>query len=223
MSLQKAALFVDGFNLYHSIDSEKMRRYKWLNLRALGEQFITATETLCEVNYFTAYSWNPEKKRRHRIYTAICEAAGCKVILGRFQVKDRVSLCRCRKLCIPPHTPKPRAVCGKTFQSHEEKLTDVNIAVSILKTCFRGDRGSIYLLSGDNDLIPALEAAKELSRNLKIRVLLPPNARAKNLMETCNRHGFQYMTISELHLQRALFPDTVSIRGKLHTKPLTWS
>jgi uncharacterized LabA/DUF88 family protein len=220
---QKAALFIDGFNLYHSINSKEMRKYKWLDLRMLGKQFVTATETLSEANYFTAYSWNPEKKERHKVFVAVNKAKGCNVILGRFQVKDRVSLCRCQKLCVPPHTPKPNAICGKTFLSHEEKLTDVNIAVHILKTCFRGRCDSIYLLSGDNDLIPALEAAKELCPKIKVRIIFPPNARAKNLMEVCNKNAFQYMTISELHLRRALFPDTVEIDGRLYVKPPSWS
>jgi uncharacterized LabA/DUF88 family protein len=220
---QKAVLFIDGFNLYHSLDNKEMRKYKWLDLRTLGEQFITTTETLTEVNYFTAFSWNQKRKERHKIFIAVNETRGCNVILGRFQEKTRKSLCRCSKICEPPFVPKPHTTCGKSFTTHEEKLTDVNIAVHILKACILGNCDSIYLLSGDNDLIPALETSKELCPQIKIRVLFPVNARAKNLMDVCNRHGFQYMTISELHLQRAQFPDSVIVEDKVYTKPSTWA
>ena len=38
IALQKRSMFfVDGFNLYHALDSEtRYHKYKWLNLRALA-------------------------------------------------------------------------------------------------------------------------------------------------------------------------------------------
>ena len=223
MPSKKASLFIDGFNLYHSLTRPHFRKYKWLNLRGLGQQFITSTETLNHVYYFTAYSWNPDKKRRHQLYAKLNEALGCRVILGRFQEKERTSFCLCDKLCIAPNNPKSKTPCGKKFIGHEEKLTDVNIAVNILQTCIKGESDSIYLLSGDNDLIPALEIARELCPSIKIRIILPIDAKAKNLIAVCKKHDYKYMSISEKHLNKALFPDVVQIAGVTYVKPPMWA
>ena len=57
---KRAMFFVDGFNLYHSLDANTaFHKYKWLNLRQLALCFsIEPYETLQGIKYFTAYaSW----------------------------------------------------------------------------------------------------------------------------------------------------------------------
>ena len=54
--MRKAAFFIDGFNLYHSLDKKKdFHKYKWLNLWRLSELILLPNETLADVYYFTAY------------------------------------------------------------------------------------------------------------------------------------------------------------------------
>jgi hypothetical protein len=39
--------FIDGFNLYHSMDNDpSFRKYKWLNLHTLCEQLLFPNEEL---------------------------------------------------------------------------------------------------------------------------------------------------------------------------------
>lgn len=165
---KRSAFFIDGYNLYHSLDSApRFRRYKWLDLRKLALGFsVPPYEELRAVRYFTAFAdWRPASSARHRMYVSALETVGVETILGRFQEKQLT--------CRAPNG------CGKTFLAHEEKMTDVNIAVSIVESCVADRFDVIYLVSGDNDLVPALEAVRRLSSKTKITVVLPIGARAK--------------------------------------------
>ena len=90
--MRATAFFIDGFNLYHSLDNQRhLRKYKWLNLWKFAESLLLPNDALIEVNYFTAYTdWNPARMQRHQDYVFLNENAGCKVILGKFFRKDRI-------------------------------------------------------------------------------------------------------------------------------------
>lgn len=197
--------FIDGFNLYHSIQNDKaLHKYKWLDLNRLVQGFPTSKEHLEEIRYFTAYTdWNPARKSRHHTCVKALEGSGVKVIFGQFVERERTSLVPCGHPC---STSSTKSTCGKKFTSHEEKKTDVNIAVGILKVCITGSCDSIYLLTGDNDIVPALEAVKSLFPAIDVRVLLPIRASAKKMMEMCSKNGFKYMRIKEEHLAAAQLP-----------------
>lgn len=218
---KRAIAFIDGFNLYHSIHNDlTFHKYKWLDLNSLVRRFLTTKEHLKEVCYFTAYTdWNPARKSRHHTYVKALEGSGVKVIFGQFIEREKASTVRCTNPCSVSTTKK---MCGKTFTFHEEKKTDVNIAVSILKACITGSCDSIYLLTGDNDIVPALEAAKELFPTIDVRVILPINAKAKKMMNTCSKNGFKYFRIKEEHLDKAQFPASVVVNGQTFTRPSTW-
>ncbi len=218
---KRAIAFIDGFNLYHSIQNDKaLHKYKWLDLNRLVQGFLSSKEHLGEVCYFTAYTdWNPARKSRHHTYVKALEGSGVKVIFGQFVERERTSLVPCGCPCT---TSSTKSICGKKFTSHEEKKTDVNIAVSILKACITGSCDSIYLLTGDNDIVPALEAVKTLFPAIDVRVILPIRARAKKMMDTCLKNGFKYMRIKEGHLASAQLPASVIVDGQMFTRPGTW-
>lgn len=219
---KRAACFIDGFNLYHSLDSRReLRKYKWLDLWKLCQRFLTFDERLSDVFYFTAYTdWNTGRQSRHHAYVAINQAQGCKVILGKFQEITRVSRVKCRRPCVKGSS---QLFCDKPYPAHEEKMTDVNIAVNIIKSCVQKSCDAVYLLSGDNDLVPALETAKELCLDIRIRVMLPINAKAKKIMSFCRQNDFKYMRICEQHLAESQFPNSVIVEDKVYSKPSHWS
>ena len=51
---RRVAVYVDGFNLYYGLRSKGWRRYYWLDLRRLSEQFLRPGQRLVMVRYFTA-------------------------------------------------------------------------------------------------------------------------------------------------------------------------
>jgi uncharacterized LabA/DUF88 family protein len=210
---KRSMFFVDGFNLYHALDNEtRYNKYKWLNLRALALQFSKPPyENLQHVKYFSAYAtWKPSSTTsRHRAYIKALQSVNVEVILGRFQEKTRS--------CRAP------GGCGLKFPVHEEKLTDVNIAISIVEACITNQCDILYLVSGDNDLVPALEAAKRICPAVEITVVLPINAKAKTLTNICHKNGYTVAKISEPYLAVSQFPDQINFGGKKYTKPPAWS
>jgi len=204
--------FVDGFNLYHALDcNPAYRKYKWLDLYKLAQQFSRQPyEDIQHVKYFTAYAtWRKkESVSRHRAYVQALRSVGVEIILGRFQEKLRT--------CTAP------SGCGLTFPVHEEKLTDVNIAVSIVEACATSQCDILYLVSGDNDLVPALETAKRLCAGIEITVVLPINAKAKMLTKICHESHYTTAKINEQYLSVSQFPDTVFFQGKTYNRPANW-
>jgi uncharacterized LabA/DUF88 family protein len=142
------------------------------------------------------------------------------VILGKFQEITRTSRVKCRRPCAKGSA---QLFCDKPYTAHEEKMTDVNIAVNIIESCVQKSCDAVYLLSGDNDLVPALETAKRLCPGVRIRVLLPINAKAKKLMTACRENSFKYMRVKEHHLAESQFPNSVTIGDKIYSKPSHWS
>ena len=116
MPRDRVTCFIDGFNLYHAIDSMREQHLKWVDLWSLSETFIKRrSQSLQEVYYFSAYApWLPEKMKRHRLYVSALIATGVTPIMAKFKDKDR-------------WCPN----CGHHWIGHEEKETDVNIALII--------------------------------------------------------------------------------------------
>ena len=69
---RRVAVYVDGFNLYYGLRSKGWRRYYWLDLRRLSEQFLRARQRLVLVRYFTAGVFaephDPDKPVRQNTY-----------------------------------------------------------------------------------------------------------------------------------------------------------
>ena len=78
----KINAYIDGFNLYHSIDALNDNTLKWLNLRKLCELFLKEGDELNEVYYFSAPPTHlPTKMQRYEAYTKALQGAGVKADL----------------------------------------------------------------------------------------------------------------------------------------------
>jgi hypothetical protein len=73
---------------------------------------------------------------------------GVKIIYGEFKKRDK--FCR---------------ICKKTYQTFEEKQTDVNIAIQLFKLSIQEKYDKALIISGDSDLIPSIEAVKSTFPN----------------------------------------------------------
>ena len=115
----RVAFFIDGFNLYHSLPvCGEFRQYRWLDLRRLAECFYSPRR-IEQIIYFTAYAaWSRSKTKRHRTYIQAQRNRGVAVEIGEFH--------KLKKRC--------RAGCKRTYWTHEEKQTDVNIAIKLLES-----------------------------------------------------------------------------------------
>lgn len=154
----RVTAFIDGFNLYHALDDLGLHHLKWLDLRTLCEHFAPPPQLqLDRIYYFSAYAtWRPDAYKRHREYTKALRAVGVTPILGRFKLKDR----QCRR-------------CGHIWRDHEEKETDVNIALHLLVGAVKDTYDRALLISGDSDLAPAVRTVKKEYPNKNIRIVSP--------------------------------------------------
>jgi len=198
--MNKVAVYIDGFNLYHSI---KENKYKWLNLRKLSELFLRKDETLVELNYFSALAhWNIEKVNRHKLFLKALEQEDVKIILGEFKKVTRY----CRN-------------CKSQYKTHEEKQTDVNIAIELLAGAINDIYDEAIIISGDSDLITAIKKVKELFPNKKVGVILPIGRRSESLKQVCDF----YMKMKKKHLDSSLFDEDITIAdGKSISCPGKW-
>lgn len=188
----RVACFIDGFNLYHAIDKLGKPHLKWVDLRTLMEQFIQPEHhEIVNIYYFSAIAeWLIEPASRHKIYISALNSVGVEPILGEFK-KDKQHECKS---------------CGNIWLGREEKQTDVNIAVSMIKEAFRNNYDEAFLVSRDSDYAPALKFIKEMKRKRKIKVIAPPSLRHSKEL---GQYASKLSTIKEIHLERSLFPEFV--------------
>ena len=206
---QRVIAFIDGFNLYHALDlyvkyrvpgSEGMEmrmpyhQYKWLDLKKLCQCFLTKGEELVTAYYFTALAtWSPEKMERHTRYMRALEWTGVKVVHGAFREKE--------VYCTH---------CKTTFVKHEEKRTDVNIAIHLLGLAQANAYDRALLMTGDSDLIPAVEWVRAQYPQKRISVIVPiARPVTKHLRLVANDHA----KIKEDHLRRCQLPSTIMLEN----------
>ncbi len=201
--MKKIIFFIDGFNLYHAIKDIKRNEYKWLDLDKLARSFIKKDEAIVDVYYFTALAhWNPDKVKKHRVYIKALETVNVKTVYGQFKRRSKVC-----------------PVCGRKYWTHEEKKTDVNIAIHLFKLSIENKYDKAFIISGDSDLVPSIRAVKESFPKKEIGVIVPIGRSALDLKSNCDF----YMKIKKGHLNSCLFPDKIERRDdSVIIRPSTW-
>lgn len=199
--MQRISFFIDGFNLYHSL-KQTARQNRWLDLYALCSSFLKPEEKIERIYYFTALSWNPEKAEKHKKYIKALRTKNVIPIYGKFKSVQK----HCNK-------------CNQYYETHEEKRTDVNIAMSLFEDGMKDLYDKAVIISGDSDLIPPIEKVQSNFPSKKIGVIIPMNRRAKELKEVADFSG----KITQKILNKSLFPDKIILEdGTEITAPEDW-
>lgn len=156
--MTRAAFYIDGFNVYHALEALQKPRLKWLDHWAVAKSYLTPTDTLVSVNFYTAVlTWERGKQARHKDYIAALEAAGCRVILSRFA--------KVRKHCRP---------MDRYCNRHEEKQTDVSIATDLIADGVEDRYDVAYLVTADSDQVPTIKTFRRLFPNKRLVLCAPP-------------------------------------------------
>jgi uncharacterized LabA/DUF88 family protein len=198
-SCPRVMAFVDGFNLYHGIDDTGRNDLKWLDIRTLCEHLANKCGGhLISTTYFTAYRYSkkvtdPVKQAslsRHRAYVAALESRGVRTVHGYFAVNGR-----------------------KT----EEKETDVNIALWMLRGALQQTYDHALLISADSDLAPAIRMIRQEQPHTGMTVAFPPNRKSTRLRNSLRGWG-NCTDISVALVEQSLLPkDVYSSSGRLVT------
>lgn len=198
---RRTIVYIDGFNLYHAINDLKAPHLKWVNLWELSQRLIRPSEQLVAVKYCSAFAtWLPGPFARHREYVRALECVGVLPIMGRFKVKDR----ECKR-------------CHVRWAAHEEKESDVNIAIHLIKDTITNQFDRAIVISADSDLVPAVDMAKAFDRAKEISVVAPPKrfGHARDLKP--------FLAISVGKLRASLLPARLKHRdGKDVVRPVEY-
>ncbi len=190
---RRALVLVDGFNLYHAIKNLNARGannyLKWIDIRALAEQFLPKADyEIVGIKYFSAFAVHrPDAYRRHRAFVAALECTGVRAIMGKFKEKDRI--------CFD---------CGSKWKAHEEKETDVNIAIHALNGAHRNEYDTAIFVTADSDIAPAVRMIKaETSK--AVRILFPIGLWSTELSKAVGGKP-NTPEMKMIHIERSLLP-----------------
>ena len=168
----KILALIDGFNYYHKLD--KYQKYqstcvKWLDymslLNASIKSHLRSNDFELEVYFFTAIAKHRSinSQNRHKIYINALKKSGVNVILGEFKEKYIYPCFDCKQ-----------KLPSEKILKHEEKHTDVNVAITLLEKAMTNSFDRAYLLSGDSDYVPVVKRVKELYPHKEIIICPPP-------------------------------------------------
>ena len=159
-------------------------------------------EEIQTVYYFSAIAtWIPERAKKHLLYIHALRTVGVKDVMGKFSLRER----KC-------------PLCAKCYQSHEEKKTDINIAITLLGDAIADKFDTALILSGDSDLAPVTSKLRQLCPGKKIGIIVPQNQSAMNL----KKHADFFKKIQDRDLKKSLLPEQVTYKGNIITAPASW-
>jgi hypothetical protein len=109
--------------------------------------------------------------------------------------------------------------CGHIWKTAKEKMTDVNIATTMLIDSFNDAFDSAMLISGDSDLVPPIKAVHLNFSEKRVLVAFPPQ-RHNSSMATVAKGSF---TLGRKTLMDSQFDQVVKSKiGYLLKIPVSW-
>ena len=199
-------MYIDGFNLFYGMRSKGWSSFYWLDVCKLAERLLKPDQQLSHVRYFTSRLFNkrPDEQRRQTIYLdAIRTRKGISIHLGQFMEKQR----HCHD-------------CGNRWTTHEEKMTDVNIAVCLLNDAHDSAFDTAILLSADSDLASPVESVVSRYCDKRVIVAFPPNRFSSKLKSIAS--GTYHLSRNDLKASQ-LPAKVVNPDGFVLSRPANWS
>ncbi len=200
---QRAAVYVDGFNLFHALDDLKRPYLKWLDIPAMMSAIIPTSEVLKRTVWCSAFKpTNRSRMLRHAAYLSALEARGVNCLMGHFIA----------------HAQGCNA-CGHRWTSWTEKQGDVNMALSVLNDAHANLFDVAYLITADGDHAATARVLKQQFPHKKVVSVSPPG-RGHNrfILEWCDAR----ITLTTDHVEAALLPEVVRGRGRTVVRPVAY-
>ena len=202
--MERVIAYVDGFNLYYGLRTKGWKRFYWLNIQALVSHLLKPNQTLVTTKYFTAIVRRPDDKRRRQ--AAFLEALQTLNDFEFYYGHYLADIVTCRN-------------CGHTYETHHEKMTDVNISVELMTDSFQDRFDTALLVSADSDLVGPIKAVRNFFATKRVVVAFPPERVSKALMHVAHGH----LHIGRDVFARSQFPDTVvKSGGVVLRRPTEW-
>jgi uncharacterized LabA/DUF88 family protein len=208
---KRSIVYIDGFNLYYG--SMKDSSCKWLNIQTYFER-LRQDDDIQKIWYFTARVSGAAASRQQPYLEALSTLPKVKIKYGLF--KDKTQKCKVAACNLP--------ASQKKYKVPEEKGTDVNIALQMLDDAYQGLCDRIILVSGDSDLVPAIELIKKRHTQIKISVYIPATNPKRGAATELRNSADNDHTLAPNNLMvQSQFPINVIISPtRTITKPSSW-
>ena len=108
--------------------------------------------------------------------------------------------------------------CNKYFSTHEEKRTDVNIALKLLGDAFDDLYDKAIIISADSDLLPVIQSVHKYFPDKEIGVMFPSGRTSFDLRQ----HADFRRKMREPLLQDSQFSDEVKVGSEIIKRPDSW-
>lgn len=203
----RAISYIDGFNLYFGLRSKGWRKYYWLNLVSLTKALLKQDQVFMHCHYFTARirtsGYQSQDAHRQSIWLdALTTQQNLTIHYGHYLPKT----VKCQQ-------------CGAEWTTHEEKMTDVNIAAQLLTDAYEDRFDVALVVSGDSDLTTPINLLRNRFPNKRVIVVFPPDRRSAELKKAA--HGSTIL--GEDKLRHNLLPDTITTNsGFTLVRPQQW-
>ena len=215
MEKKRVTFYVDGFNFYYGLKRKKQvdrnwKRFYWIDVVKLFEQFLGSEQKLEKVIYFTASPLDPEKSSHQSAFlnaNSILHPDKFEIVRGKY----------INKTLMCPH-------CHLAINRPEEKKTDVNLSVRMLGDCFNNETDIVVLVSADTDLIPPIDFILNNFPDKKVKVYFPPTNFSFDINGYMKAHKSSVVRLdfNEVKFNNAIMPATVTVGTRSYTIPTNW-
>jgi uncharacterized LabA/DUF88 family protein len=202
--MERVIAYIDGYNLYYGLREKRWKWFYWLNIQAMARRLLKLDQRLVTTKYFTTIVKHPEDRRRRQavFLEALQTLPDLRIYYGHF-LSETVT---CRN-------------CGYAYETHHEKMTDVNISVELMADAFQDQFDVALLVSADSDLVGPMQTIRRLFGQKRVVVAFPPARFSSALQQVANA----YIYVGRNVLSKSVFPDQViKPDGHVLRRPAEW-
>lgn len=203
----RAALYVDGFNLYHPIVrfGPGGNHLKWACLWRLGEILCEkGGQRLTKVVFCTAVpkvDRDAGKHDRHVRFNSALRARGVTIVEGHY---------------VPEEIEENGVATGR--KKWTEKQTDINVSLCLLFDGLDDEYDVAFLLTADTDQVATARVFTErLSPNGKTLIGVAPPDRV--IPVGYGKYGVKGTVLTKYQIERCVMPAEVQAPSKLIIRP----
>lgn len=219
-NVSRTLVYIDGFNLYYR--ALKGTAHKWLDIHAMSQAVLPSSVQIIGINYYTArVSGRVDPgapKRQHAYLRALETLANVSTYYGNFLVtKKFAGLVQPLDLRPPVTLPAGANPQVAYVWKTEEKGSDVNLGVHLVRDAAKGAFDEAAVLTNDTDLVEPIRIVTQ-EFGLPVTLLTPVAKPSPSLTNAATyvRHIRPYLGPCQFATQ------LTAANGRIITKPTGW-
>jgi hypothetical protein len=190
---QRAAFYIDGFNLYHTVREMAEPHLKWCDLWALSTLVCAPNgHSLVKVVFCTAMPLHkPASLARHQVFNQAQVMRNVEIVKGHYIWNDEI-------------------------QNYSEKQSDINVALSLILDGIDDAYDWAYLVSADSDQAATARVFKERLPFKKLAVVAPPGRKPP---DKAVPYADLHFAMKKEDIERTLLPQFILQSGGSIRRP----